>query len=538
MTIRLRPASAAVFAFSLFALAACCPPFCPSPNGGDRKGKLSPPTVGAPLYECATAVTVSGFVPGATITVYANGATTIAGGISDAPWGQHFAVSPQLVAGQNITATQTFNGVTSAPSSAVTVVNYFDKHPEGLKKPAVDTPIYECGGAIGVSNLVEGGLLEVYANGTVVGSADGCGAGQWVFVNPQFTLAQQVHATEKLCAKTSPKSDVQTVSAAPSSLSSPTIEQVYEGGKYGVVGNITNGAMVKVFNGATSIGGHYCPGGRQTMRLTPPPAAGAVLTATQSLCSVISHPSDPVVVKACSELPAPKIAPLCAGATSVIVRDTVPDARIRVYANGILAGDGGGSVVNVFSALVAGQKITATQSLGSCTSPLSAAVEVKKDAAPPYEPSYWNDSSIVRCNNCYNYACNIRTDTFAQPGYAHHQSHILTCPTVGVAAKADGLADAKDKRCTGCTHVVALVMDVGNDYHWYRLDDTGGWSHKPGGTPATNRDASNNLITNPETADRNYAGPDYGLNYSEFCGYYCVDKNEVVIAGSRSCSRN
>jgi hypothetical protein len=524
-----------ILGLCLIALVGCCPPFCWPPTP-DRKARLSPPTVGAPLYECATAVTISGFVPGATLTIYANGTTKVGGGVSDAPWGQSFAVNPPLVASQNITATQTYGSVMSAPSVGVQVVNYFEQHPEGLTKPVLEAPIYDCGGAISVRNLVEGGLLEVYANSNRVGVADGCGPGQWVFATPQFVKGQGVYATETLCAKKSPKSDVKMVIDAPSSLPTPVVEQVFEGGKYGVVKNITNGAKVTVFNGAVQIGGHYCPGGSQRMRFNPAPAAGDVLTANQTLCNVASNPSDPVVVKPCGELPAPGILPVCAGATAVTVRDASPDARIRVYADGVLVGDGGGSPINLFSAAATGQKITATQSLGTCTSPPSAPVEVKKGAEPPYEPAYWNNPSIVRCNNCYNYGTNIRTDTFAQPGYAHGVGHSLTCPTVGSAAKADGLIDHnKEKVCGGCTHLVALVMDPGSDYHWYRRDDNGMWSHKPGGTPATNVDASGNPIGNPETANRNYGGADYGLNYEEFCGYYCVDKNNVTIDGWRSC---
>ena len=37
-----------------------------------------------------------------------------------------------------------------------------------------------------------------------------------------------------------------------------------------------------------------------------------------------------------------------------------------------------------------------------------------------WEPSKWNDHGTVQYNNnCYNYASNLRTNTFAQPGRAH-----------------------------------------------------------------------------------------------------------------------
>lgn len=532
----------------LFIVSACCPPFCPpdpKPDGPDEKTRLSPPTVNSPLYDCATAVTVEGFVPGAKIDIYADTTTLIGGGVSDSPWGQSFSVNPALSAGQKITATQTVKGVTSLHSKIVEVVSFFKTHPEGLPKPNQDTPLYNCGGAIGVRNLAPGGLLEVYADGSNVGKVDGCGAGQWLFVNPQFVKDQKVYATETLCKTTGPKSDAALVLPEPALLPTPSVKDVYEGGKYCTVDNITNGALAEVYNGAVKVAGHACSGGSQIFRLNPQPVAGDKLTAVQKLCDKKSDPSVPTEVKPCDKLPAPTVLPPCIGDDYIKVSGTVIDARIRIYVNGTLQGDGGGTKINLLVSLAAGDKVKATQSLDTCTSPMSSEVAVKTSAAPPYDPAFWNDPAIVECNNCYNYGCNIKTNTFAQPGYAHGISLsyvVLTCTTVGDAAKADGLADLyKEKQCIGCTHKVALVISpsspgVIEDYHWYRLDDTGKWSHKPGPTPATNLDASGNTIANPETADRKYAGPDYTLDYKVFCTYYCVDKGKVVIDGPRSCN--
>lgn len=41
----------------------------------------------------------------------------------------------------------------------------------------------------------------------------------------------------------------------------------------------------------------------------------------------------------------------------------------------------------------------------------------------------------------------------------------------------------------------------GGDFHWYRLDNNGRWSHKPGQTGATDLDNSDRPITDPRTAD-------------------------------------
>ena len=63
--------------------------------------------------------------------------------------------------------------------------------------------------------------------------------------------------------------------------------------------------------------------------------------------------------------------------------------------------------------------------------------------------------------------------------------------------------------------LVALVYaSDGTDYHWYRRDDDGIWSHKMGVTPVTRWDNSGNAITNPELCDR-------GI-YDIFLGYYEV----------------
>jgi hypothetical protein len=89
---------------------------------------------------------------------------------------------------------------------------------------------------------------------------------------------------------------------------------------------------------------------------------------------------------------------------------------------------------------------------------------------------------------------------------------------------SDGLRPVDCDRgcgCRECCHKVALVIWPGRDFHWYRLDRTGRWSHKPGVTPASDVDNSGNPIADPRTANR---GP-----YTVFCGCYCVCKQRVTI---------
>lgn len=144
--------------------------------------------------------------------------------------------------------------------------------------------------------------------------------------------------------------------------------------------------------------------------------------------------------------------------------------------------------------------------------------------APVYNPGKWNIPSVQPYNNCYNYANDHITNTFAQPGRAHgHQATKMACPDVDAAAQADGLKNTPNFTGTltaGHGWYVALVVWPNVDYHWYRQDKVGCWSHKPGGTAARNVDNSNQAITDPKTCNR---GP-----YTQFCGYLITTKSVVI----------
>lgn len=147
--------------------------------------------------------------------------------------------------------------------------------------------------------------------------------------------------------------------------------------------------------------------------------------------------------------------------------------------------------------------------------------------APAYNPGAWNIPSVQPYNNCYNYANNQITNTFAQPGKAHGAMYTdFACGGEGgvqPAAQADGLVPTADFHGTlgpGQGWYVALVIWPDNDFHWYRQDSVGCWSHKPGETAVRNVDNSGNPITDPLTCDR---GP-----YTSFCAYMITTKNVVI----------
>jgi hypothetical protein len=107
----------------------------------------------------------------------------------------------------------------------------------------------------------------------------------------------------------------------------------------------------------------------------------------------------------------------------------------------------------------------------------------------------------------------------------------LSCQAVYNAALADGLKPLPAAgQCESKRDKVALVVDPGADYHWYRQDGNGMWTHKPGRTPATNLDNSNVPIANPETADRCGGGP----CCTDFCGYMCSCSSKPKVRDTRT----
>jgi len=173
---------------------------------------------------------------------------------------------------------------------------------------------------------------------------------------------------------------------------------------------------------------------------------------------------------------------------------------------------------------------------------------------PVYAPDAYNKNPKIKDqNNCFAYAFNIQENNdnsdgipFLQPGIKSgfppwHKIKGKRCPDL----MARLLGDVPElrrttfkRRCPNGFSKIAAVIDAKRDYHFYRQDLNGNWSHKPGSTDVTNLDAKGRLITNPELAARNYnRDPTDTLNYNLFCGYMCIPRRRTYKfkrGGSRS----
>lgn len=173
---------------------------------------------------------------------------------------------------------------------------------------------------------------------------------------------------------------------------------------------------------------------------------------------------------------------------------------------------------------------------------------------PEYKPIKYNKTRRIRhSHNCFAYAfdhidippldkCNekICPISFHQPGTKSgfpkwNKVRGKRCPDLISRLRADvpGIVSSTfTERCPDKHSKIALVVAPESDYHFYRQDSNGYWSHKPGSMPATNLDASGHPIYDPALANRLYMNTSTdtkindgdSINYDTFCTYMCIPK--------------
>jgi YD repeat-containing protein len=176
---------------------------------------------------------------------------------------------------------------------------------------------------------------------------------------------------------------------------------------------------------------------------------------------------------------------------------------------------------------------------------------------PTYNPNEWGDCWTTQyCNNCYSYALNQKSSCTWEEIRAGTQDHLhpgefsghpyfygatvdvdilkaTTCDNIiSTIAEYDGyyVWDC-ERQCRHGYYKIALFIDPYNesisgdiaDYHFYRQDAGGCWSHKPNVLPATNLDANGSIIEDPRLPSVNHDYTPHGsANYTEFCDCFCV----------------
>ena len=166
---------------------------------------------------------------------------------------------------------------------------------------------------------------------------------------------------------------------------------------------------------------------------------------------------------------------------------------------------------------------------------------------PAFSPTKYNKyQGIQESHNCYAYAMGFRRlpkkctkescpVSYPQPGYKTGYPEWSAikgkrCPDIlaRVLGDAPGATlSTFEQKCPTGYRKIAIVADPDQDYHLYRQDKDGYWSHKPGATKVTNKDTTGRLIYDPQLAARDNKASE--LDYNRFCSYVCIPAKKIKL---------
>jgi hypothetical protein len=155
-------------------------------------------------------------------------------------------------------------------------------------------------------------------------------------------------------------------------------------------------------------------------------------------------------------------------------------------------------------------------------------------STPVFTPNFWTSNGRLTANACYDYANNRARPAGGWPAVPGQNAGFSLTPAntnvenVTEAALADGLTLSSETGvCPERRTKIALAIKPAGppppppaiptdlaDYHWYRQDANGLWSHKMGTSAPSTLDAHGAVITNPRLAARG--------KHSIFGGYFCT----------------
>jgi hypothetical protein len=162
-----------------------------------------------------------------------------------------------------------------------------------------------------------------------------------------------------------------------------------------------------------------------------------------------------------------------------------------------------------------------------------------------YEPEEWHackESDWRTCTlaaNCYAYILNRPDYYWAVPGQGFAKTevqHFFTSfdrhfegvtpselrPLFIAGAIHDGLVQVGEPIDRKGYYLAALFFAAGDlDFHWYRKDDTGMWSHKDGWHAASDKDSCGQIIHDPRD--------DANTDYPVFGSFFLVPRGGVQL---------
>lgn len=137
-------------------------------------------------------------------------------------------------------------------------------------------------------------------------------------------------------------------------------------------------------------------------------------------------------------------------------------------------------------------------------------------------------------------------DLIKRTGSDKTKERIYKCPHMNSKILADNptlIPVTFNTKCPVGYYKGAMVVEPDSTYHFYKQMRDGLFYHKPGLNPVSKKDSpfdgeKGRPIYVPHFANRDYSkevnnndnnnGGDDGINYTSFCNYYCIPKNDRV----------
>jgi len=133
-------------------------------------------------------------------------------------------------------------------------------------------------------------------------------------------------------------------------------------------------------------------------------------------------------------------------------------------------------------------------------------------------------------------------DLIKRTGSDKTKERIYKCPQLNSKILADNptlIPVEFNKKCPRGYYKGAMVIEPDSTYHFYKQMRDGLFYHKPGLNPVAKVDSpfdgeKGRPIYIPHFANRDYSkdannnNDDDGINYTSFCNYYCIPRNDLV----------
>lgn len=287
------------------------------------------------LYACGRFVWVDGAIPGATITVLADG-IQIGVGVADEGTAR-LTLTSAIPPTSLVVAHQSSPGLAPGPNVGQTADEIPGGRGQPLPPPIIEPPVRGCDASISVKGVFDGALVTLERRSGFSESAGfGRSAAQLILArhldqDDQLTIRQEVGVR---CERPSTKSAALTVGKLEPVDAPQIVTPLCAGATLVRVSGLRPGATVHLAANKTVYDG-TAPPDQTWLDCHIPPLTSDPVSATQELCGVISVPAVPASVDAHEDnVPAPTVMdPLFACAASVSVTNAHRGALLQIFAS-------------------------------------------------------------------------------------------------------------------------------------------------------------------------------------------------------------